>query len=277
MLDGMADWYRKYRNTARVPARQPGRLRPERAPPRRRASAELRAIDRYLLDRLDALIARVRDGLRQVRAARGAPRAGRVRVDRSVGAVRRRGQGPPVLRRADLAGPARRAGCAVRELARADHAVSADPGVHRRGHLGHLPKRAGDPDSVHLATFASVAGTMPDEALAADLEIALAYRELVTKALEAFRAAKHKSTDARITLAVPAADRAALTRLAPELADLFIVAEVVLAAGDAAARAAEVAEVERPRCERCWKRVPLAAEPADVCVRCAAALGPISG
>jgi hypothetical protein len=76
---------------------------------------------------------------------------------------------------------------------------------------------------------------------------------------------------------VPAADRAALTRLAPELADLFIVAEVVLAAGDAAARAAEVAEVERPRCERCWKRVPLAAEPADVCVRCAAALGPISG
>ena len=141
----------------------------------------------------------------------------------------------------------------------------------------HLPKRAGDPGSVHLATFSNVVGTAPDEALAADMEIALAYRELVTKELEPFRAAKHKSTDAHIALTVPAADRTALVRLDAELADLFIVAEVTLAPGDAPARGVTVAEVTSPRCERCWKRVALAAAPADVCVRCASALTAISG
>ena len=66
------------------------------------------------------------------------------------------------------------------------------------------------------------------------IAILLAWRERVTKAIEPFRQAKHKSSDARVTLAVPSADRTVLERYQAELADLFIVSAVSLAAGDAA-------------------------------------------
>jgi len=93
----------------------------------------------------------------------------------------------------------------------------------------------------------------------------------VTKALEPFRAQKRKSVDARATLRPTPADRAVLARYASELADLFIVSAVAIG-GDGAGEV-EIAEHSGPRCERCWKHYDvLAAEPADVCVRCASAL-----
>jgi len=154
----------------------------------------------------------------------------------------------------------------------------------------HMPRRAGDPDSVHLATYPEVRPTgEADAALVADFGVLLAWRERVTKALEPFRAAKHKSVDARVTLRPPEADRAVLARYAGELADLFIVSAVELGAAgepvpdragpeerqaeDRARSLIEVAEHTGPRCERCWKHFDaLAAEPSDVCERCAAAL-----
>ena len=67
-----------------------------------------------------------------------------------------------------------------------------------------------------------------------------------------------------------AGDRATLEKYQGELADLFIVSAVELAAG------ADTVVVEPhpgPRCERCWKHYDqLAADPPDVCERCAAAL-----
>jgi isoleucyl-tRNA synthetase len=137
----------------------------------------------------------------------------------------------------------------------------------------HMPKRAGDPDSVHLATFpeAPPSSELGTGSLVTDGRVLVAWRERVTKALEPFRAQKNKSVDARVTLHAPAAERATLTKYEAELADLFIVSGVTLgASGDGTV---EVEAHPGPRCERCWKHFDkLAADPDDVCERCAAAL-----
>jgi isoleucyl-tRNA synthetase len=139
----------------------------------------------------------------------------------------------------------------------------------------HMPRRAGDPDSVHLAEFPPAV----DDAEAVDVLLQfdklLAWRERVNKVLEPFRAAGNKSTDARVVLRHPASDPL-LTAYRDELADLFIVSDVRLEVGPT-----EDATVELhagPRCERCRKHFDsLAADPNDVCERCAAALRAIHG
>ena len=103
----------------------------------------------------------------------------------------------------------------------------------------------------------------------------LAWRERVNKALEPFRAAKHKSTDAAVTLRVAGADWHTLHDFDAahpgQLADLLIVSSVTVA--NAPADAIEVAEHGGHRCERCWKWfAALPTTPGDVCARCAAAL-----
>ena len=131
----------------------------------------------------------------------------------------------------------------------------------------YMPKRKGDPDSVHLALFPPVRAV--DESIEQEFATLIGWRERVTKALEPFRAQKNKSVDAKVTLHA-AGDRATLEKYQGELADLFIVSGVSIAAGD------DTVSVEAhtgPRCERCWKHYDaLAADPPDVCVRCAAAL-----
>jgi isoleucyl-tRNA synthetase len=138
----------------------------------------------------------------------------------------------------------------------------------------YMPRRAGDPDSVHLATFPPAV----DDTEAVDVLLQftklLAWRERVNKALEPFRAAGNKSTDARVTLTHPASDLL-LSAYGDELADLFIVSEVRLVAG--ATEGVEVALHTGPRCERCRKHFDaLAPEPNDVCQRCAEALRAIN-
>mgnify|MGYP003551689306 CR=1 FL=1 len=71
-------------------------------------------------------------------------------------------------------------------------------------------------------------------------------------------------------LRAAAGDRATLAKYAAELADLFIVSGVEIAEGQ---DTVDVAPHPGPRCERCWKHYDqLAADPNDVCVRCADAL-----
>ena len=138
----------------------------------------------------------------------------------------------------------------------------------------HLPRRAGDPASVHLATYPEGQALAEGDALAADFVVLRAWRERVTKALEPFRAAKHKSSDARVTLYAPPGDLAVLIRHQAELDDLFIVSMVTLE--EAEAPVVAVAEHGGLRCERCWKwfgALAPAPAPPDVCARCATALG----
>jgi hypothetical protein len=72
-------------------------------------------------------------------------------------------------------------------------------------------------------------------------------------------------------------DLHALVDNADELADLFIVSAVEIVDAPGEPRV-EVAEHGGHRCERCWKWYEaLAAEPNDVCDRCAGALAALKG
>ncbi len=140
---------------------------------------------------------------------------------------------------------------------------------------GMLPRRAGDPDSVHLAQLPAPQPERIDAALEETFESLLAARAAVTQALEAFRAQKHHSLDAAITLGVPAAHRAALDAHAERLFDTFIVSSVSLEPVDGDEFAVTVSEHDGTKCPRCWKRSDApetVGEHEGLCPRCAAVL-----
>jgi len=144
----------------------------------------------------------------------------------------------------------------------------------------HLPKRKGDPDSVHLAL--SDAGTVwaDSDPMRAHFDRLRRWRDKVNLELEAFRAAKHKSLDAKVTLHPrDPHDAKALWDALAELPEWFIVSGVHLEAEGSTDLEVEVVVAEHGglRCERCWKWFEyLATEPNDVCERCADALAQIA-
>jgi isoleucyl-tRNA synthetase len=123
----------------------------------------------------------------------------------------------------------------------------------------YLPKRPGDPDSVHLALLETSAGTSADNDTL--WETLWSLRGDVQKALEPFRAQKQSSLDAEVTLTRPDGDPLFALELA-WLADLFIVSNVTLQRGDASL---SVAPATGAACGRCWKWTPA---PPPICDRC---------
>jgi isoleucyl-tRNA synthetase len=267
ILDGLAEWYRKLRNTARFLL---GNLKDFDPNAHDRKIVTL-GIDRYLLARLDELVARARKAY----AAYELHIVHRLLVD-FVTVEMSAFYGDVTKDRlysdAVDSKPRRAAQVVQYEALRAITTLAAPILSFTAEDIWtYMPKRAGDPDSVHLATFP--AETAADDKIIADFAVLVAWRERVTKALEPFRAQKNKSVDAKVTLRAPASDRAVLERYHGELADLFIVSDVAVADGDGAV---EVAAHPGPRCERCWKHYEkLAASPNDVCERCATALARI--
>ena len=243
LLDGLSEWYRKLRNTARFLL---GNLR-DFAPHAHRgeleASGALLGVDRYLLARLDAVVARAR-------AAYDAYElhvVHRLLVDFvtvELSAVYADVTKDRLYCHARNA-PARRAAQGVLyECLRALTTLMAPVLCFTAEDIwSHMPKRAGDPDSVHLADFPVAIDDPAAPAIVADFEALLGWRERVTKALEPFRAAGNKSTDARVTLRVPAGD-GRLAAYADELADLCIVSAVRLVPADAADAPADDVTVE---------------------------------
>jgi isoleucyl-tRNA synthetase len=139
----------------------------------------------------------------------------------------------------------------------------------------HLPRLPGDPDSVHLAALPREDPSKVDAGVAARFESILTVRAAVTHTLEAFRAQKHHSLDAAVTVVVPGGLRPALDASAELLHDYFIVSSVSLA--DAAGEDVDVTVAEHPgsKCPRCWKRIddPVTlGEVEGLCSRCAAVL-----
>ncbi|HVV83284.1 MAG TPA: isoleucine--tRNA ligase [Kofleriaceae bacterium] len=271
LLDGLAEWYRKLRNTARFLLGNLNDFAPDRHG-REVVQQHGQAVDRHMLDRVDDLVARVvahyeRYELHAVHRAlvdfvtvELSAFYGDVTKDRLYTDARESGR--------------RRAAQVVQyEAVRAITLLAAPILCFTAEDLWrHLPRRAGDPASVHVATYPAGRALAADDPLAADFAVLRAWRERVTKALEPFRAAKHKSSDARVTLHAPAADHAVLARHQAELADLFIVSAVAIGVTEGEPRV-DVAEHGGHRCERCWKWFDeLAKEPADVCLRCADAL-----
>ncbi len=140
-----------------------------------------------------------------------------------------------------------------------------------------MPASMRDADSVQLTSW-PVLQQPADEAaeLRCAYETVLAVRDEVTKALEEARNAKvvGKSQEARVIVSAPADTVAVLeARGRAALAELFIVSDVELRAGDELGVNVEAAVGEK--CPRCWNFRELGVDPAhpDVCARCADVLG----
>ncbi len=269
ILDGLAEWYRKLRNTARFLL---GNLTKGFDPDRDTRAIVTAGVDRYMLAKIDDAITRAREAYRKYEyhvVHRLLVDLVTVDISAFYGDVTKdRLYSDPV------SSPARRAAQVVLyECLRAIATLSAPILCFTAEDIwAHMPKRSGDPDSVHLALFPEAQPI--DDKLVADFAIVVAWRERVNKALEPFRAQKHKSVDARVTLEASASERAVLAKYAAELADVLIVSDVVLADGNGEV---EVAAHIGPRCERCWKHFDkLATKPEDVCERCAGALAEMS-
>ena len=276
ILDGLSEWYRKLRNTARFLLGNLKDFDPDRY---HRADFESKdafaGIDRYLLARLDVVVARARKAYE----AYELHLVHRLLVDFvtvDLSALYSDVTKDRLYCNAVDSAPRRAAQVVLYECLRALATIAAPILCFTAEDIwSHMPHRAGDPDSVHLAEFPPA----KDDAEAVDVLLQytklLSWRERVTKALEPFRAAGNKSTDARITLHHAAIDPQ-LTAYRDELADLFLVSEVRLAPGPAEDVAVELHT--GPRCERCRKHFDaLAADPNDVCERCAEALRAIKG
>ena len=270
ILDGLSEWYRRFRNTARFLL---GNLKDFDPSSFTREQVTL-AADRYMLARLDHAVSKIRaayDAYELHIVHKTLVDFVTVDVSAFYGDItkdRLYSDAPDA--------PGRRAAQFVQyECLRALATLSAPILCFTAEDVWkYLPKRAGDPDSVHIAEFPAVLPAIDD--LAADFAVLLGWRERVTRALEPFRAAKHKSVDAGVTLHAPAAESGVLERYLAELPDLFIVSSVeIAAAGEASV---VVHEHTGPRCERCWKHyAQLATEPNDVCERCALALRAVKG
>jgi len=148
----------------------------------------------------------------------------------------------------------------------------------------HLPRRAGDPESVHLTLFPTASHQRLTEeemksraAFAQRWEKLLSLREEVTRALETERRAGviGGSLEAAITLktAPPVADLLRENR--EDLPALFIVSKVDVEPVDSVAPASglevKVAVAPGAKCERCWQvleSVGRDAELPGLCARC---------
>ncbi len=261
ILDGLAEWYRKLRNTARFLL---GNLK-DFDPSAHDRSVVTLGVDRYMLARLDDMVARARKAYEQyelhvvhrllvelvtvdISALYGDVTKDRLYSDAPDSKARRAAQ------------------VVMYECLRAIATLAAPILCFTAEDIWkYMPKRKGDPESVHIAVFSEAR-----EVAATDFGSLLQWRERVTKALEPFRAQKNKSTDARVTLHAPPAELPVLEKYKAELADLFIVSDVKLGTGEGSVT---VEAHTGPRCERCWKHYDqLAANPPDVCQRCADAL-----
>ena len=276
ILDSLSEWYRKLRNTARFLL---GNLKD--FDPNRYVRADFQTkdafagIDRYLLARLDVVVARARKAYE----AYELHIVHRLLVDFvtvDLSALYSDVTKDRLYCNAVDSAPRRAAQVVLYECLRALATIAAPILCFTAEDIwSHMPRRDGDPDSVHLAEFPRAV----DDAEAVDILLQftklLGWRERVNKALEPFRAAGNKSTDARVTLLHPPSDPL-LTAYRDELADLFIVSAVELL--PAATEDVRIELHAGPRCERCRKHYDhLAADPNDVCERCAEALRAIHG
>jgi isoleucyl-tRNA synthetase len=99
-------------------------------------------------------------------------------------------------------------------------------------------------------------------------------REAILMPLEKFRAAGHKSLEARVKVTPAAAERPHWQWSIAHLAELCVVSKVELNAADAPGETQIVVdEAPGPTCPRCWRRTGEAAGPSapdpNLCLRCA--------
>ena len=139
----------------------------------------------------------------------------------------------------------------------------------------HLTKVPGDPESVHLLGMPEPVPSYTDAALNERFDVLLAARAAATKELEAFRAQKHHSLDAAVSLRVPVSGWGVLLGSADQLHDYLIVSSVTLEQAEGDNVLVTVKEHQGTKCPRCWKRTDAPVRVAEwegLCPRCAVAL-----
>ncbi len=114
-----------------------------------------------------------------------------------------------------------------------------------------------DAGSVHLLEWPAIDAAWNDAALASKWAGVRTQREAVTEAIEPYRREKtiRSSLEAEVTIPDPTLDPAALE-------EIFIVS--VARAGDALA----VTRTENHKCGRCWRHLPEVTEDGSLCNRC---------
>ena len=150
----------------------------------------------------------------------------------------------------------------------------------------HIPSAEEETESVHLGDLPKQIEGRRDKKLEEAWDELKLVRSSVTRALEPFRAQKHHSLDACITVS-PASDfqRKVLEDRTPSLADLFIVSGVTITKNNREAISDKndvTVDEEEPlvkvepapgiKCPRCWKRTEepkSAGSWGEVCPRCA--------
>ena len=142
----------------------------------------------------------------------------------------------------------------------------------------YLPKPADSPASVQLLEMAESDPSLLDPALEEKWEKILAYREVVSGALEKARQDKTigHSLDAAVEIIPDAEADTILRPLAALLPKLFIVSQVsLLAPHSGEGVQVSVSQAKGQKCSRCWvysETVGADAAHPELCERCAAAL-----
>jgi isoleucyl-tRNA synthetase len=142
-----------------------------------------------------------------------------------------------------------------------------------------FPRRAGEPDSIHMALFPSASdlSVQIESQFKLDLDQLLSWRENVLKKLEEARQGKFvtASLEAKIVLELGLAAAKLLKRYDKLLRELLITSQVEIRDGIGPQVGIIVERADGTKCERCWNystRVGENAEWPTVCERCVAAL-----
>jgi isoleucyl-tRNA synthetase len=138
-----------------------------------------------------------------------------------------------------------------------------------------LPGFRGKDESVHLGDFPDYGPSVCPDGLYQDLEGVFAVRQSVLKELEKAREEKVLGTslEARVSIRAPETDRNLLRKYPDDLASLFIVSEVAVAAASASELSVRVEKASGGKCERCWNistAVGQSREYPSLCRRCQA-------
>lgn len=127
-----------------------------------------------------------------------------------------------------------------------------------------------DGGSVHLLEWPAIDAGWRDEALGERWNRLRLLRSLATLAIEPARRDKliGSSLEARLAIAANHADAALIASV--DFAELAIVSDVEVSIDESLETGARVATVasEDPRCERCWRHLPDVAEATGLCGRC---------
>jgi isoleucyl-tRNA synthetase len=118
--------------------------------------------------------------------------------------------------------------------------------------------------SVHLLEWPEIDAGWLDPALAARWDGIRAARELVTERIEPLRRDKVIGSSLEAKVAYPESALPLQGEGLADLAEIFIVSEVVPKAGGDI----DVTRTDYAKCGRCWRLLPEVAEDGDLCGRC---------